>query len=298
MDNSRLIKYLDNKRIFYKKSSKTAELVSFKVGGECALAVFPKSIIEFVEIISLIKNEKFVVLGKGTNTYFTSDFYDGIVVVTSGINQASFCGNVVLAECGAPITSVCKLAGEQSLGGMEFAYGIPGSIGGAVCMNASAYGSSFSQIVQKSTVLEIKSGKIFDIDKTEHFFSTKNSIFLNKELCILKTVLLLECCDKDLIFSKMNEYFKKRQGTQPLNMPSAGSTFVKPQDTYASMLIDKAGLKGFTIGGAQVSTKHAGFIVNLGNATSYDVQRLIMHIKNTILALYNIELKEEIIYLE
>ena len=298
MINTTLLDYLSNNNVQCKSPVNTADLVSFKIGGVGSIAVFPKTIEQLCHIVNIVKNDRFVVLGNGTNCYFTNDYFDAVIIVTSGINKVVACDNVIFAECGASLNSVCKLALSNSLTGIEFAFGIPGTVGGAVTMNASAFGGGFSEIVVKSSALDIVSGKIVELNQAAHIFATKKSIFQSGKMCLLSTQIQLSVGVKKEIKEKMYGFLKRRILSQPINMPNAGSTFVKPKEDYAARLIDKAGLKGYTIGGAQVSTKHAGFIVNLGNATASDVNNLINYIKNDIYKKFNVELNEEIIYLE
>ena len=298
MIKSNLLDYLSENCIKFKTPVNTSNLVSFKVGGIGNIAIFPSSVSELCSIIRLIKTEKFVVLGKGTNCYFTDDFYDGIIVVTNNINSVFAADNIIYAECGASVNSVCNKALEYNLSGLEFAYGIPGTVGGAIYMNASAFGGCFADVLLKSKVLDIDSGKVFEIENIEHEFNVKKSVFQKGDLFLLGSYFSLVYSKKEIIEQKMREILQKRIDTQPLNLPSAGSTFVRPKNNYASRLIDLAGLKGYTIGGAQVSAKHSGFIVNIGNATAKDVRELIMYIKKVVYDKFTINLEEEILYLK
>ncbi len=292
---SLLLDFLNQSQIEFVLDVKTVDLVSFKVGGNGKIAVFPKNIEQFVRLIKFVNKEKHVIIGNGTNCYFSNEFYDGIIIVTKKLNKAYVVDNSIIAECGASVSRLCNVALEKSLSGLEFAYGIPGSLGGAVYMNASAFGGEFSHVVHKSTVLDLESGEIISLNNEEHCFGEKSSVFKKKRFIILESELVLQKSDKTLIHGKMNEYINKRKRTQPLDMPSAGSTFVKPKCGYASYMIDKAGLKGYTVGGAQVSKKHAGFIVNINNASAIDVQELIKIIKSKVYDEFSVELKEEII---
>lgn len=293
-----LLDFLKSNSVRYSAPVNTADIVSFKVGGVGRAAIFPKDQRELLLILDLVGKEKFVVLGKGTNCYFTEANYDGIVVVTTDLNEIYMQDDFVVAECGATINSLCKFALENGLSGLEFAYGIPGTVGGGVCMNASAFGGCFADVVDSSIVYDCFDSKMLELDYASHRFGVKNSVFRFEPFCLLKVRFRLSRGNKAEIKSKMDEYIKKRALTQPLELPSAGSTFVRPKNAYASYLIDKAGLKGYKIGGAMVSEKHAGFIVNCGNATSKDVIALIQHIKSVVFEKFSVSLKEEIIYLE
>lgn len=298
MDFSAICGFLEQMCIEHYFSVKTADLVSFKVGGIARVVIYPKTIDELSLLVRYLSNEKYVILGNGTNCYFTDELYNGAVIVTSKINSIKVNGEHVVAQCGAGLLRICKYAYENSLEGFEFAYGIPGTVGGAVCMNASAFGKSMSDIVVESCVVNIEDGRIYSLGANEHQFMEKHSIFREKHLCLLECTLKGVTGDKSKIFSKMKKYITDRRAKQPLNMHSAGSTFVKPQNDFASRLIDSAGLKGIRVGDAQVSNKHAGFVVNLGNAKSTDVKLLIEIIKEKIFLKFNVELKEEVIYIE
>ena len=296
--DTELFSYLEKNSIEFFSPINTFELVSFRVGGKGKIVIYPSNISQLCDIISIVKDQKFILLGRGTNCYFSSSYFDGVIVVTSKLCNIEVEDEVITSECGSLINSVCKKALEYDLSGFEFAFGIPGTIGGGVNMNASAFGGSFSDILLSSTVLDMRSGKILEINSENHFFDVKKSIFKNEPLCLLKSRFKLKHGEGNEIKSKMYDFLQKRASSQPLNLPNAGSTFVKPKNAHASYLVDKAGLKGYTVGGAQVSTKHAGFIVNVGNATSNDVRELIGHIRNEVFKKFSIKLEEEIIYLE
>ena len=164
---SLLLEFLKQRQIQFLLDVKTADLVSFKIGGLGKIAVFPKNIGEFVSLINFVKKEKHVIIGNGTNCFFSNEFYDGIIIVTKNLNKARVSDNAIIAECGASVSRLCNAALEMSLSGLEFAYGIPGSIGGAVYMNASAFGGEFSQLVHKSTVLDTESGDVISLNNKE-----------------------------------------------------------------------------------------------------------------------------------
>ncbi|MBQ8545876.1 MAG: UDP-N-acetylmuramate dehydrogenase [Clostridia bacterium] len=300
MDLTELINLCKQINIDYKIGGKTASINSFMVGNRANIIVFPDNIKKLTKILDLVlvNKYKYVVIGNGTNVYFCDD-YDGVVIVTKQINSIAVENNCILADCGASITACASVALNNALEGFEFSYGIPGTVGGAVYINASAFGSSVSNIVFESLVYDLKTRSIKTISKQEHQFKTKESIFSKeKSYIVLSTKFLLENGNIQSIKEKMEKYLNRRKETQPLDLPSAGSVFVKPKDAYASQLIDEAGLKGYRIGGAEISKKHAGFIVNVASATASDINSLIKHVKAIIKSKYNIELKEEIIYIE
>ena len=298
-DFSALISFLDNLSVEYEKEAKTAPLVSFRVGGRAKLVAMPTSIIDFCAIIRYLNINKFkyFILCQGTNTYF-SKYYDGIVISTRKLSQAFVSDNYLIAYCGASVFKCCELAKENSLSGFEFAYGIPGGIGGGIYMNASAFGNSFSDIVAESLIYDIKSDAIKIITNKEHKFNIKHSIFNDYNYVLLSTTLRLTFSDKQVISECMERILNKRLSSQPIDLPSAGSAFKRPCGMYASKLIDDAKLKGKAFGDAQVSEQHAGFIVNMGNATAENVNSLIKYIKSRILKKFNVKLEEEIIYVE
>lgn len=295
---SELINYLVDNSIKFLINEKTANLVSMQVGGPAKIIVFPKRVSELVEILNILDNNRFVLIGNGTNCFFTDDYLNCPVISTKFINKVSVTENTIKAECGCSINNICKIALKNNLTGLEFAYGIPGSIGGAVYMNASAFGGMFSCIVISSLVYNKRNKCIYSITQNEHAFGHKSSVFQNEELYLLETTLQLTNGTFNEINHKMCEYLEKRISSQPFDMPSAGSVFIKPGEISASEIIDRLGLKGYAIGSAQISKKHAGFIVNTGNASAKDINRLISYIKSKVKTEYGISLKEEIIYIK
>ncbi|MBQ7352978.1 MAG: UDP-N-acetylmuramate dehydrogenase [Clostridia bacterium] len=291
----------DNLSIEYKIFEKTTKLVSIQVGGTASLVVYPKTINQFVRILDvvLLRKHKHYILGNGTNTYFSDKNFNGILIVTKRINKCYVDNEQLIAECGTLLFDCCELALKNSLSGMEFAYGIPATIGGALYMNASAFGSSISTVVKKTLVYDTSLFKTYYIFDDEHLFEEKKSVFSDKKhLIVLETVFELKRGLKFNIESLMNTYLTKRISTQPLEFPSAGSVFKKPKNNHASQLIDLAGLKGTRVGGAEVSKKHAGFIINVGEAKANDIQSLISIIKERIYNEFKVKLEEEIIFVE
>ena len=187
-----------------------------------------------------------------------------------------------------------KLARDNNLSGMEELYGIPGTVGGAVYMNAGAYGGEISSCIETVEVFDLNEGNIKQFNKKDCCFGYRKSFFMNDNYVILSAVLKLTKSSKESICQKMNDYMSRRKEKQPLEYPSAGSVFKRPEGCFAGALIEQCGLKGYQIGGARVSDKHAGFIVNVGGATCEDVMRLIEHIKNEVMQKFGIELECEI----
>ena len=300
MDFKPVIDLCDKVNVKYINNANTSSLNSFKVGGYARLVVYPNCLFEFCDILDVIVGNKFkfVILGNGTNVYF-GDYFDGIIIVTKHLSAVTVEENYLTALCGTDLTLSANYAYKNALTGLEFAYGIPGTVGGALYMNASAFGKSISQIVYKSIVYDLFEKRIREIYCDEHKFEEKSSVFLKeKRYVVIKAVFNLSYGKTDLINEKMQAYMSRRIESQPLNLPSAGSVFVKPKNNFASKLIDEAGLKGTKIGGIEVSQKHAGFFVNTSNGTAKDVNDLIFYVKSVIKEKYNIHLKEEIIFIE
>lgn len=296
-----LISYLDSNSIAYFRNYPTKELVSFKIGGNADIAVYPTSYGQIIEIIKELKKEKikYVILGNGTNTYFSDDGFKGVIISTRLLNKITVNGEYLTAQCGADIIACAENACENGLSGLEFAYGIPGNVGGCVYMNASAFDKDMSYAVMKSTVYDSRADIVTEIKNDGHNYGMKHSVFMeNKDLIILETAFKLKYAPISDIRRQMEYNMKRRLNSQPLDLSSAGSVFKRPQGNFASKLIDEAGLKGATIGGAMVSNKHAGFIVNTGSATASELNELIKFIKGKVYGLYGILLEEEIIYIE
>lgn len=295
-----VVSLCDKNNTQYEKGAKTASLTSMGTGKCASLVVYPHTMQDFCQILDIIteNNYKHFVLGNGTNCYFC-DNYEGIVIVTRHLNDIYANGRKLRALCGADLKSCAIFAMMHSLSGLEFAYGIPGTIGGGIYINASAYGHMLGDYVESSLVYKKSSGKIIEISKDEHFFDEKSTIFSKtNDYVILEARLCLNCGDFEQIKSKIADLDVKRRVSQPLDKKSAGSAFKKPKGHYASQLIDSAGLKGFSVGDAQISCKHAGFIINKNCASADEINSLISHVKNTVFEKYNVKLEEEIIYVE
>ena len=292
-----LILFLNDNRIEYQLSVNIAEYVSFKVGGVGTIIAFPSTQQQLCDLICFVNNKmKYFILGCGTNCYFSD--YEGIIISTKKLNIIFSTNNKLMAECGASLTKCALHAYQNSLTGIEFLYGIPGSVGGGLYMNASAFGGMISQVVTECTAFNIDTGKTLTLSNCDMHFEPKKSIFMDCKIIVLSAVFDLSLFDKKIIKKTMDNFLIKRYSSQPLNLPNAGSAFKRPKNAYASELIDKAGLMGVSVGDAEISTKHAGFIINKGNATSSDVNSLIGLIKTTIKNKFDVDLEEEIIYVE
>lgn len=300
MDFNDIIDFCIQTSTKYQIDGKTADITSVRIGKTARLIVYPSSVEIFCSLLHKIKlnNYKFTILGNGTNCYFC-DNYNGIVLCTKYLDSILVNDNLIVAMCGANLSNLCAMALFHSLSGLEFAYGIPGTVGGALYMNAAAFGGAIGDLVEKTVVYDIESDTVLELDNKTQRFSSKKSIFSeNKSFVVLQSCLKLTRAEYDTVKSKMQEYSKKRKDTQPLNMPSSGSAFKRSNGIIPSLLIDKCGLKGYKIGGAEVSKKHAGFIVNSGGATAQNINDLLSYIKAKVLKEFDVNLEEEIIYIE
>ncbi len=277
---------------------------SFKIGGPAKIAVFPKNKGEFVQVLRAVGgcNYKYMVVGNGSNLLFDDEGYDGIIIFTKKMVETEYIykgdKTVIHVECGKSLTELASETGKKhSLIGLEFAYGIPGTVGGAVYMNAGAYGGQMSDIVVETEYFDPADGNIKVIRGDEHRFDYRHSIFAeHPEYVILSTTIEMTEGNAEEIFAVMNKNMTARREKQPLEYPNAGSTFKRPTGYFAGKLIEDSGLKGYTVGGAQISPKHAGFTVNIGGATSGDVLAVMEHTKKVVLENYGVELEREIIY--
>ena len=269
---------------------------SFRIGGPAAVMALPRGAEELAALARLLRQKgvKPFVMGNGTNLLVADEGLDRFVIKCSeGLGAVRVSGDTVTAECGATLAHTASAALQAGLGGMEFAAGIPGSLGGAVSMNAGAYGGEMKDIVLATDYLD-ETMQLRRLEREEHAFAYRRSAFSDTDCIVLQTSLRLTPGDRDAISARMKELAAKRRGSQPLEMPSAGSTFKRPVGGYAAALIDEAGLKGFSIGGAQVSAKHAGFVVNAGGATCRDVLCLMEHIQKTVYERSGITLEPEV----
>ena len=273
---------------------------TMQVGGIAPVVAYVRNAEEMITAIREAKNNgvKYAVMGNGSNVIVSDDGFDGLVIVTTDMKKFSLEGNLIKADCGASLTRLAVAAQRESLSGLEFAYGIPGTVGGGVFMNAGAFGGSLSDVVVSSICYDTKNDSIRKIDREEHDFRYRESIYTrNPDYIILAVMLELKPGKIEDIVAKMNENIRTRKEKQPLEYPSAGSVFKRPIGFYAGELIEKCGLKGYRIGGAEVSEKHAGFIVNRGGAKAEDVMRLVSYVKTKVVLEYSVELECEIRYL-
>ena len=292
--------FLNALKIENYKNYKLSELSSFHIGGSAALVVFPKLQEELITVVSKAKKEnlRFEIIGNGSNILFSSKGYDGIIISTKKMSFCDVCDGYINASCGNKLSGISKLAKDNSLSGMEFGFGIPGTLGGAVAMNAGAYGQQISDVLVSSVAYDVNKNEIVELCGAEHDFSYRHSMYSdNKDLVCLSAKFRLIPASKDDIELRMKQNAESRKNTQPLDMPSCGSYFKRPEGFFAAKLIDDCGLKGFSVGGAQVSSKHAGFIVNTGDATSGDVLELAEVIKATVMDRFGVALENEVKYI-
>ena len=271
---------------------------TFKIGGPARLFLKADSVSAVHDAIKILGNNGIspLILGNGSNLLFPDEGYNGAVLKIA-CNKIIYAGeNRIYAEAGAPLSSIASFAWKNALTGLEFAHGIPGTLGGAVVMNAGAYGGEISDVLEISSYVTLND--TYTITNEEHCFGYRESVYKNHpEYTVLSAVFNLEPGNPDSISAKMRDLAEKRRDKQPLEFPSAGSVFKRPIGYFAGALIEQCGLKGYSIGGAEVSKKHAGFIINRGGATANDVKKLVNHIQNTVLKETGVSLECEICFI-
>lgn len=267
---------------------------TFQIGGPARLFICPQDERTLAAIIGLCHKLNIPVLpiGNGSNLLLSDEGYPGAVVSLKALHMIQLNGTDILCGAGAKLEDVCKYALDHSLTGLEFAYGIPGSVGGAVYMNAGAYGGEMQDVVAQSWYLD--GTTLGNFSGKEHAFSYRHSIYSGSGKMVTKVRFALAPGERAQINDRMQELMGRRVSKQPLEYPSAGSVFKRPPGHFAGTLIDQCGLKGTQIGGAMVSNKHAGFIINVGGATCADVQALIQYIQDTVLQKTGVKLESEI----
>ncbi len=268
---------------------------SFKIGGPAAVFVSPKSEEEIIAVSSLLRGEgiDFIVTGNGSNLLVSDKGIDSVVInISKDFSHINCIDETIYASAGVLLSRIASLALENSLEGFEFASGIPGTLGGAIVMNAGAYGGEMKDVVLSTKYID-KTGKICTCTRAEHEFLYRKSRFRDGDIILSSSIRLKKGNDAE-IRSVMNELAAKRREKQPLEFPSAGSTFKRPEGYFAAKLIDDAGLRGYRIGGAMVSDKHTGFVVNVGGASFDDVTRLMAHIQSVVYDKFKVELEPEV----
>lgn len=270
---------------------------TFRVGGEADVFVQVNGKEQLRALIGYLGKieEDFFVLGKGSNILVGDKGFRGIILdMSKHFTRIRVEGNRIIAQAGASLPQVAKVAADSGLTGLEFAAGIPGTIGGAVVMNAGAYDGEMKQVVKKVTVLS-KSGEEMELDGDSMEFGYRTSVIKNRPFVVEEVELELAPGNKEEIVAKAAEFNQRRRDKQPLEYPSAGSTFKRPEGYFAGKLIMDAGLRGFRVGGAQVSEKHCGFVINVGNATAGDISELMDEVRERVKERFGVTLEPEII---
>lgn len=269
---------------------------SFKVGGPADIFIQPATADELCQVYCTAKKEKvpFFVMGNGSNLLVSDEGFRGVIIHTGGLmKEVSVEGDVVYAQAGAKLSAVARAALEHDLAGLEFAAGIPGSLGGAVSMNAGAYGGEMKDVLLDVEVIT-GDGERKIIPAGELELSYRHSLILEKQYVVLSARMKLVPGDPVQIKARMDELAQARKEKQPLEYPSAGSTFKRPEGYFAGKLVQDAGLKGYTVGGAQVSEKHSGFVINKGGATAEEILFLIKQVQKKVKAQFGVELEPEV----
>ena len=301
MSYSSLIDFCCENGIEYKENEPLSPHTSMKIGGNCDILVRPATEEQICSIIRLCRSGSmpYFVLGKGSNILVSDNGYRGCIISIdhSCMGDISVTDTQITAAAGASLKSVCMAALENKLTGLEFAYGIPGSVGGALYMNAGAYGGEMKDVVKSCRYID-ENGDIRTISAEEISLSYRHSFFSGKSCIITYVTMELKKGDKSEIKAKMDELMQRRRDKHPQEFPSCGSTFKRPEGYFAAALIEECGLKGYTIGGAQVSEKHSGFVINRGGASYEDVMKLVSHIKKTVREQKGVELECEMLILE
>jgi len=282
--------------IEYKLNEPLKNHTSFKIGGPVRVMCFPAHTGDIINICEILKKYDLTpfIIGNGTNLLAGDSIHEMDVISTVKMQGIEKTGETeITADAGVMLSKLAVYAYEREFSGLEFAHGIPGTLGGAVVMNAGAYGGEMKDMIRSSAIY-IREKGIVDIPNQQHGFSYRQSRFSNSDDIVLSSEICLQRADKKIIKTKMDELAVRRRESQPLDMPSAGSVFKRPPDGFAAAYIDQARLKGFKIGGAQVSEKHAGFIVNKGSATFSDVMAVIDHVRETVFRQFNVDLEPEI----
>lgn len=278
-----------------KIDEKLSSYVNFKVGGPADILLIPKSKEQVVKSVEVCKENKipFYLIGNGSNILVRDGGFRGVVISLKEVNTIIVDGDKIEAECGAMLKAVSDKAMENSLTGFEFACGIPGTIGGAVFMNAGAYDGEIAHVIESAEIID-EECNIVRLSNKDLDFGYRSSIVMKKGYTVLSAVFKLEKGQVKTIKELVDDLTNKRESKQPLEYPSAGSTFKRPTGYFAGKLIQDAGLKGYSIGGAAVSEKHSGFVINKGNATAKDITDLIKYIQDEVKRQFGVELHPEV----
>ncbi len=289
-----LEKIIDKNRILLNESMK--KHTSYKVGGACDIMIKPASVAELIEAIKILRANKspYIVLGRGSNVLVNDEGIRGAVIkLGTDFANIKVEQNIVKVESGISLRALADFCATQALSGLEFAHGIPGSLGGAVCMNAGAYGGEMKHVINKVKLLD-NDLNIIELSNEEMAFGYRTSIVQKNNYIVLEAEFKLANAAQEEILAAMKELMDRRIAKQPLNYPSCGSVFKRPEGNYAGALIEKSGLKGMQYGGARVSSKHAGFIVNSDSASAKDIMTLIQIVQKCVFDITGVKLEREV----
>lgn len=273
-----------------------ANHTSFKIGGPAEFFISPKTVDELSHVIKVCRenNVDYYVIGNGSNLLVPDEGVPGVVIeIYKNLDAIEVNGNEITAYAGALLSRIAKKALDYNLTGFEFAHGIPGALGGAVTMNAGAYGGEMKDVLIGATVLD-QGGNILTLTKDELELGYRQSVISKKGYTLVKATIALKEGDKETIQSQMKDLMERRRDKQPLEYPSAGSTFKRPEGYFAGKLIMDSGLRGYQIGGARISDKHCGFVINTGNATCKDVLQLINYVQEEVKKQFGVTLETEV----
>ncbi len=294
-----ILDYLVYNDLFYLVNELMSRHTTFQIGGPADLMVYPTRRREICDLVRICRTHDipYTALGNGSNILVSDSGIRGLVIMTDRMHRITVGNNGTMeAWAGAPLSRVATIAKNYGLTGLEFAFGIPGSIGGAVYMNAGAYNRQMNNVITATEYVD-EDGNLCTVEGEAHKFGYRTSCFKDTRHIIIKTHLQLTTGDEAEIADLMKQYTQARKEKQPLELPSAGSTFKRPEGYFAGKLIEDCGLKGRRIGGAEVSTKHAGFIVNVGGAKATDVLELVDVVKNEVQEKFGVTLEPEIKFL-
>ena len=294
---NKFIQIMGKERVFLDEPMK--KHTTFRIGGPADYYLCPENVEEVAGILHICKEENlpFFVLGNGSNLLVSDEGYRGVIIqVYKNMNRVSVEGDKVRVQAGCLLSMAAKKALDAELTGMEFASGIPGTMGGAVVMNAGAYGGEMKDIVESATVIT-QQGEILHLSVKELAMGYRTSIVKERGYIVLEAVLSLKHGKKEEIKEEMDRLKEQRTTKQPLDMPSAGSTFKRPEGYFAGKLIQDTGLRGYKVGGAQVSEKHCGFVVNADGATAQDVADLIKDVQTKVYEKFQVKLEPEVRFL-
>lgn len=294
------LSFCDSIACRYSKSALLSNYTTFRIGGKADVMIFPDTVEELSSAIKYINENglRYMTIGKGSNLLFSDEGYKGIIINLVDLDKLEMLDETTIrCQSGASLARLCRFAFDNSLSGLEFAFGIPGSVGGAAFMNAGAYGGEMKNVIVFCEHITADGAiEAFSGDELEYGY--RHSVYSDKNFVISSVILKLEKGEQPDIKAQMDVLLSKRKEKQPLEFPSAGSTFKRPEGYFAGALIEQSGLKGFSVGGARVSEKHAGFVINFDNASCKDVLGVIEHCKKTVYENSGVILEPEVIYID